>query len=188
MIAGNPSRFAIESEITGYVTKRFPGCVGYFVVHVAGETYCRKTEDATDLPGSFDAVEERLQRRGRRQVEYLESHSAHDIAEAYIAFVYAGEEHVPSTNSIDMEKFIFVFGRGDCVWMPDGTEAADDGSHLIQFDVQDRVRLIAFRSDPDALVKSGSLRELMLGGDEFYGVCDQWRQRFRKEWEAAAKC
>ena len=107
MIVGNPSRFAIESEITGYVTNRFPGSAGYFVVHVAGETYCRKEEDVTDLPVSLNGVEQLLHGRGR-------------------------------------------------------------------------VRLIAFRSDSDALVKEGSLRELMLGGDEFYGVCDQCDNSFAK--------
>ena len=44
---------------------------------------------------------------------------------------------------------------------PDGDEAFDDGSYVLQFDVGDRVRLIAFKR-PDQLVDLASVRAVFL--------------------------
>lgn len=73
------------------------------------------------------------------------------------------------------------------MWVPDGDEAFDDGSYILQFDVQDQVRLIAFRSGQDCLYDSPSLTEMWLALDHFYDVLERWRTFFEAEWASLPK-
>ena len=72
------------------------------------------------------------------------------------------------------------------VWAPDGDEAFDDGSYVLQFDVGDRVRLIAFKR-PESLVDPTSVREVWLSSDTFYSTLREWRNTFLAEWESLPK-
>jgi hypothetical protein len=66
-------------------------------------------------------------------------------------------------------------------------EAFDDGSYVLQFDVGDRVRLIAFKSDESYRHASGTLSDVWLPADEFYNVLREWRDAFEAAWMAAPK-
>jgi len=55
-------------------------------------------------------------------------------------------------------------------WAPDGDAAFDDGSYVLQYDVGDQVRLIAFRCREDGLHDSATLSELWLESDAFYNI------------------
>jgi hypothetical protein len=70
---------------------------------------------------------------------------------------------------------------------PDGDEAFDDGSFVLQFDVQDRVRLIAFRSGAGYVHDPDTLSDVWLPADDFYRVLEQWHQAFDREWAAMPK-
>jgi hypothetical protein len=70
---------------------------------------------------------------------------------------------------------------------PDGDEAFDDGSFVLQFDVGDRVRLIAFKSCHNYLHDAGSLSDVWLAADDFYGILRQWHDAFESEWESTPK-
>ena len=74
-------------------------------------------------------------------------------------------------------------------WAPDGDEAFDDGSNILQFDVGDRVRLIAFtwKSLPKYHHDPDSLREIWMGAEEFYRILVEWRLAFAEEWTRTAK-
>ena len=53
------------------------------------------------------------------------------------------------------------------MWAPDGDEPFDDASYVLQFDVKDRVRLIAFKSSEGYLHDPATLsdaRELTATG------------------------
>ena len=69
---------------------------------------------------------------------------------------------------------------------PDGDEAFDDGSYVLQFDLGDRVRLIAFKR-PESLVDPASVREVWLSSDTFYNALREWRDTFLAEWESLPK-
>ena len=71
-------------------------------------------------------------------------------------------------------------------WAPDGDEAFDDGSYVLQFDVDERVRLLAFKR-PDAFVDAGSVREVWLAADTYYGTLREWRDKFIAEWKTLPK-
>jgi len=57
---------------------------------------------------------------------------------------------------------------------------------VLQFDVGDQVRLIAFKR-PDSLVDPASMRETWLSSDTFYSTLRQWRDTFMTEWESLPK-
>jgi hypothetical protein len=73
------------------------------------------------------------------------------------------------------------------MWAPDGDEAFDDGSYVLQFDVEDRVRLIAFRSGEGYVHDPATLSDVWLPSDDFYGVLQEWLQSFDREWTALMK-
>jgi hypothetical protein len=111
------------------------------------------------------------------------------IADAFRDAIYA-EEQEKSYFGIPLSEFCHLFSAAssDLVWAPGGDEAFDDGSYVLQFDVGERIRIVAFKCkeghyhhDPD------SLREVWLGAPEFYGVLQNWRDAFRAEWAALPK-
>jgi hypothetical protein len=73
------------------------------------------------------------------------------------------------------------------VWAPDGDAAFDDGSYVLQFDVGDRVRLVAFESSEGCLYDPSSLIDQWLPADDFYRVLQDWNDAFVAEWEAMPK-
>ncbi len=84
---------------------------------------------------------------------------------------------------IDEVRDIFVVG--EIVWAPDGDEAFDDGSHILQFDCEDKVRLIAFKNSLNSAMLAGSLTDTWMDAEEYYGVLDQWQAAFEAEWKIA---
>jgi hypothetical protein len=72
------------------------------------------------------------------------------------------------------------------VWAPDGDEAFDDGSYVLQIESQNQVRLVAFVGTPDFLYKPSSLRDLLLSADEFYTILQEWHDSFENECKALA--
>jgi hypothetical protein len=74
------------------------------------------------------------------------------------------------------------------VWAPDGDEAFDDWSHVLQFDVGGRVRLIGFRSNERGYHHDErTLADVWIDEGLFYRVLKQWRDAFLAEWECAPK-
>ena len=68
-------------------------------------------------------------------------------------------------------------------WAPDGDEAFDDGSYVLQFDVGDKVRLVAFKSgDLGHQYDPETLNDRWLEADQFYSILQQWRDAFEAEW------
>lgn len=80
-----------------------------------------------------------------------------------------------------------TFRSGRIVWAPDGDEAFDDSSYVLQFDIDDQVRLVAFKAQHSDLFDRNTLCEVVLGADEFYGILAQWRDAFLSDWNAMPK-
>jgi hypothetical protein len=85
--------------------------------------------------------------------------------------------------------FVYLLRRSSkhIQWAPDGDEAFDDGSYVLQFDVGGEVRLIAFKRGPDGRHDSSTLNDLWIASDEFYAVLRRWRDSFTEEWAALPK-
>jgi hypothetical protein len=188
MIVGNPPVFAIESGITEAYERLSFRSLGFFVIHIGGRSYGRRAPDSSMLACSFDEVESRIAERGGHTAPFSAEPDAGKIADAFLNAVFADEQE-ESYFGIPLPEFceLFYTASRDCKWAPDGDEAFNDGSYVLQFDVSERVRLIAFkckegyRHDPD------TLSDLWLPADDFYQTLQHWRDAFEAEWAAAKK-
>ena len=139
------------------------------------------------LACSFDEVERRIADRDKHVASFAATSDAGQIARAFRNALYADEPE-KTFFGIPHSEFAKLFRResADRMWAPDGDEAFDDGSYVLQFDVEDRVRLIAFKSkgwsyDP------ATLKDVCLAADDFYNILQRWRDAFVAEWAAMPK-
>jgi hypothetical protein len=185
---GDPTVFALESDVKEYYECPSLLALGYYVIHVDGCCYGQRQLDSTILACSYYEVEKRLKQRGTHTAPFLEHYDAHKIAFAYRHAFYANEQE-KSYLGISLNQFCNIFTNTNkgCQWAPDGDEAFDDGSYVLQFDVHDQVRLIAFKSCKDFSYDPKSIREVWLKSDEFYGILQEWHNIFISEWKTASK-
>jgi hypothetical protein len=105
------------------------------------------------------------------------------IADAFRAAIY-GDDPKDQYMGLSRNEFCDFVYSGDLAWAPDGDEAFDDGSYVLQFDVGDRVRLISFRRGEEWPYDPETLRDLWISADEYYGILQEWRDAFQVEWAA----
>src|SRR5579863_7178603 len=87
MTTGDPSVFAIESEITRAFERLSWRGLGFFVIHVAGQVYGIRSPGQSMLACSFDEVANRISGRGSHQAPFAHA-AALDIANAYTSAIY----------------------------------------------------------------------------------------------------
>ncbi|APG84852.1 hypothetical protein SAMCCGM7_Ch2107 [Sinorhizobium americanum CCGM7] len=87
------------------------------------------------------------------------------IAMAYLAAFYREERG--HNDFLGMSLAAFSGALLSNTWAPDGDEAFDDGSHVLQFDVGDKVRLIVFKNTDGSADVTDTLTEQWLDADDF---------------------
>jgi hypothetical protein len=137
------------------------------------------------LACSFDEIGRRITGRGTHQAPFAEAEAV-DIAKAYTSAIYLDNNGTETYFGMSEAQFTKTLYSKSLVWAPDGDEAFDDGSYVLQFDVGDRVRLIAFKR-PESLVDPATVREAWLPSDTFYNALCKWRDDFLAEWESLPK-
>jgi Immunity protein 42 len=186
LIIGEPSVFAVESSITEAYEELYLRALGFFVIYVDGLFYGRRSANSTMLARSFDEVGNRIAMRGSHVVPFVAETDAGRIATAFRNAIY-GEEQKASYFDIPLSQFMGMIYSKRIVWAPDGDEAFDDGSYVLQFDVQDQVRLIAFKTVTCHPYDLATIREICLPADEFYGLLQRWHGAFENEWASLPK-
>ena len=129
----------------------------------------------------------RLKDRGLQVASFASEPHAGEIADAFRNVRFADEQK-ESFFGIKLDEFNHIFGLNNLVWAPDGDEAFDmTASYVLQFDLGDQVRLIAFKSDehppPDPL----TIRDLWMAGERYYSVLERWLEAIIAEWKALPK-
>jgi hypothetical protein len=183
---GNPSSLAVESGITQAYTRLSLRALGYFVLHIGGFRYGVYKPDATALARSFDEVERRISFRGSHRASFATEPDAGEIADAYRSAIYA-EKQRESYFGIPLPQFRELIYTNRLDWAPDGDEAFDDSSYVLQFDVADQVRLVAFRVGEGGCHEPATLRDVTMSADLFYGTLTTWHSEFQREWESLEK-
>lgn len=206
MVIGDPSEFAIESSINIAYEELGARALGFFVIHIDGRCYGVREPAATYMACSFDAVEGRIAKRGAHTAPFATDPNAGKIVDAARDADYAPDQDDKLFFGIPRREFSRFFYSDMLEWAP-GDEAFDDGSHVLQFDVEDRVRLIGFRLmrceedyPHDPAIPSADQREyhryqhdpatlsdVWLKADKFYNILQTWRDAFEAEWKAAPK-
>ncbi len=187
MIVGNPNVFAIESEFTKAYERPSYRALGFFALHFRNYCYGLRTPEATMLACSFDAVNRRIQQRGRHKASFAAESDSGKLADAVGLAFYADSEGDSQFYGLKREKFCDVISSNDLLWVPDGDEAFDDGSYVLQFDLAEQVRVIAFQRVEGNVHAPATLRDVWLPSNDFYGVLKDWRDAFEAEWIAAPK-
>ncbi|MGC2473729.1 MAG: Imm42 family immunity protein [Candidatus Sulfotelmatobacter sp.] len=184
MLIGDPSILAIESEITHAYERRSFLALGFFAIHVSGRSYGRRSSDSSMLACSHDEVERRIAARGAHTAAFAESDAA-KIADSFLSAVYANEQQ-DNYFGIPRAEFVDLIYSKNIVWAPDGDSAFDDGSCVLQFDVEDQARVIAFKSERCMNVPD-SVRDIWLPADHFYKILKDWQGTFIAEWASLPK-
>lgn len=185
LFVGDPAKFAIESYIGQAFERLSQRALGYFVIHVAGQVYGVRAPDATLLACSFDAVSRRLDRRGSHAAGFGIGMAAEELARSVHAVLY--EDGVPERGYLGLsaEELSRELVANDIQLAPDGDAAFDDGSNILQFDLGEQVRLIAFKNSDNAALGVESLAEITMDAVEFYQVLESWLDQFEATWRAA---
>lgn len=182
MIVGSSSVFALESEITEAVPNTGQRALGFFLIHIASRAFGVKEPDATMLGCSFGEVSNRLQRRGTHSFAVADYAGAAQIAQAYLDAIYRDTSRTDYFG-LSQQGFVDAFHSSAARWAPDGDEAFDDGSHVLQFDVGNRVRLIGFINTDSPEDVSATIKEIWLDANIFYDVLSRWKDLFASAWE-----
>lgn len=187
MIVGNPETFALESEIAFAYEQLSTRALGLFAIHIGAQCFGVRDWNATMLATSFDEIGRRIAARGRHQASHIAHNDAEAIATAFRRALYL--EHPENELFFGMPawRFAELIHSHDLTWAPDGDEAVDDGSYVLQFDVHDRVRLIGFKCARDPLLDPGTLRDVWLCQDDFYNILQRWHSSFEAEWKSSSK-
>jgi Immunity protein 42 len=183
MIVGNPSIFAIESMISKPYEQLYQRGLGYFVVHVGGRVYGNRSEDATLLACSLDGIRERIKWRGVHTAPFSSEPDASKIVDAYLASIYEEGREAEMFFDLSTSQVKTAICSAEIILAPDGDEAFDDGSHVLQFDVGTDVRLIAFNDT----LRADSLTDVWMAAEHFYEIADEWQRRFEFEWKQLCK-
>ncbi|MGF7146753.1 hypothetical protein FHS96_000362 [Sphingomonas zeicaulis] len=186
MIVGDCNLFAIESEISAVPASSAQMALGFFIIHLGGRSFGVRAPDASMLGCSFNAVKNRRQRRGAHLMPMLTDIAAADIVDAFLDAIY---RDTPRTDYFGQTQRTFVdalYASGS-TWAPDGDEAFDDGSHILQFDVGNRVRIIAFVNAETPHERHESIREAWMDADAFYATLSEWLAWSAREREAIAR-
>lgn len=188
MLVGTPSIFAIESSITIAYERLSFRALGYFVLHLSGKRYGQYLPDATMLACSYDEVIQRVSERGNHVAPFANEGDAGQIAKAFRQALYS-EEQADSYFGIPLADFVKFFSKSEqnIMWAPDGDEAFDDHSYVLQFDIGNQVRLIAFKSGANYLPDPETLSDLWLDAEDFYKILQTWHESFHAEWVLAQK-
>ena len=152
MLIGDPATFAIESAIAEAYERLSFRALGYFVVHIHGVAFGVREPHATMLACARDRVEQRLRFRGNHRLVLPMEVDAVALASAVEVALFGSEGddwRGLGYSALDLRERL-----SDCeiVWAPGGDEEWDDGSRIVQLDVDQQVRLIGFKS-PEGVVR-----------------------------------
>lgn len=180
MLIGDRQTFAIESGMTEVFADKGNFALGFFVIHVGGRRFGVEGSTATMLGNSFDEVEHRLFRRGAHVMPLLGNVDAATIVEAYLDALYRDKSRADYVG-LSKQEFCKAIYLSNVIWAPDGDAAFDDGSHVLQFDVKGKVRLIAFVNTEKPIDVAGTIREVWLEVSAFYDALRLWKELLAKE-------
>ncbi|MGU3399325.1 hypothetical protein ACLBWS_06210 [Brucellaceae bacterium D45D] len=102
------------------------------------------------------------------------------IAETYLNASYRDVSRADYFG-LSEQEFVDTLYESGTIWVPDGDAAFDDGSHILQFDAGNRVRIIAFVNTDVHEDVASTIREVWMDADLFYAIATGWVTLFEAE-------
>lgn len=187
VIVGQTREFAVESHISAAYEELGLRALGFFTLLIKGRRFGVHEHDATMLANSFDEVCRRIAHRGQHIAPFGADSRPYEIASAIVSVLYCDIPSEAKQLGMTNKELAVLTHERRLVWAPDGDAAFDDRSHVVQFDVDNQVRLIAFRRGEEGLFDEASLVDQWLPAEEFYTVLEEWRDCFTREWIEALR-
>ena len=184
---GDPEIFAIESSIFEAYEGLDQMGLGSFVIYVGGRSYGYKGSKATLLGTAFNDVRRRIDERGGHKSSLPSDADAANIAIAFAHENYLGNMDNARLYGIPWLQFFKILNSNGCIWAPNNEQGFDDGSCVLHFDEGNTVRIIAFYDAEDYQIEQGSLHDVRLPQDDFYGILEEWYTRFKNDWMSRPK-
>jgi hypothetical protein len=178
---GNSTMFHIRSGISKYYQSSGFLALGYFCISINGKQYGVYREDATWLANSYDSAKYRISRRGQHVIPIDMMGAGSDVAQSYIDAIYSDRSSRVEFCGLTREAFVDGIYACDVQCAPDGDRAFDDGTHGLQFDLGDRVRLIFFKYNDQYQLQEDTFSDVILDGEVFYGTLASWVAWFERE-------
>jgi len=97
--------------------------------------------DATMLAVSFDEVGRRIVRRGHHNPSFAKTATAEEIAYSFRRAIYDESKDGELFFGMPVRQFADTVYSNHIEWI--GDEEFDDGSYVLQFEDENRVRLVA---------------------------------------------
>jgi hypothetical protein len=187
VVIGDPSVFALESEITRAFEPLSLCALGFFVIHVMGEIYGFREPGATILGTAINDIGARIARRGTHKPPFPMNANADEIAVAVRRSIYADCNEKELFFGLSQDYFAKTICSCGLLWAPDGEEGFDDDSYVLHLEDENQVRLVAFKSAQDYQIDPASLRDVWLPPDSFYSILQNWHDTFMVEWKSLPK-
>lgn len=187
MIVGDPDKFAIESWLVEAYDDRHFMAMGSFQVHVAARCYgVSKPGNVWAMAYPWNFLRDRLAQRSASPFWLGANLAAVDLAIAVRA-AWHSENESDTYLGIRLKEFWRSLQTNNIDWQDNCERAFDDSSHVLTMDHVDRVRVVAFtRTDLESEL-AGTVAEVWLDCDSYYGILDTWQRKFKAEWDAAPK-
>ena len=183
MNSGDRSRILIESKITQVYDNVSLRGLGYFVIYIKNYRYGVYSDEATALGCSFDSIKERIDMRGKHIAQFSTEKKPELIAEAVKNALYTDNTLETTFFGIPINEFSDIIYKNKIIWAPDGDEAFDDGSYILQFDVDRKVRIIGFKCLDNFRCDPKTVNELWIDAKDFYDTLQEWYNGFLNEWK-----
>jgi hypothetical protein len=181
MIVGDISKIAIESEITVAFSELHKIALGFFILHVANKSYGVRATEASLLACSLQTVRQRIANRGDHETFLAAIDDPGAIVEAVLSCLYSLARQDDIFFGFSCEDFRTHIYTKNLIWAPDGDEAFDDGSFVLQFDIGDKIRLIGFRQGDTPNDLPFDIVDITIGAQEYYAVLEDWVLHFEIE-------
>lgn len=187
MMIGNPDLFAIETSIFEAYDSPGQMALGCFVLHVGGFQYGYREPDSTIIGTSFNAIRRRIADRGNHKSPLPSDAHAAEIATAVSRANSLDDMEDKHLYGVPWLQFFKLLNVNDCILAPDNEQGFDDGSHVLHFDDESTVRLVAFRMTSSYVFEKESLRDVRISQDNFYAILEEWHKQFEKDWISSPK-
>ncbi|MEN2711105.1 hypothetical protein ACQKOH_06405 [Sphingomonas sp. NPDC092331] len=182
ILTGDRTALAIESYVDEFIASRSQMGIGYFLIHAGGKRYGVEDPRACAMGSSYSEVLSRLRREGEHVLTFASRIDARDLAIHVVNHIYDrgfSEPVLPPEWKQEIDALLYA---NALIWAPDGDAAFDDGSHVLQIDDGDKVRIIAFvNADTQGELES-SLADVTTERAHYYAVLREWAQKFELQW------
>ena len=181
MIIGDTNSFAIAFEISEFVKSHFIG-IGSFNVYIKETKYGRDDKDATTFFPLIEDLKTVLSEKEKSSEIFINGNEV-EICKAYYEAIYIAEElnkKYFGYSYTDFYNKILQIPTNIISWDFIG-EAFDDGSHMLQINDMDRIKLLGFKSTAHCTIKD--IKYVVISRNQFEFIINEFIETIKQQFQ-----